>query len=73
MASAGTTNTTPDPHEAHARLHELAASSARSRGPARPSPPLTDTCGTAAMLAALPHDRPKAEDLDSTLAALGDH
>ncbi|QNP74920.1 rhodanese-like domain-containing protein [Streptomyces roseirectus] len=31
---------------------------------------LTDTCGMAAMLAKLPHNRPRAADLDSTLAAL---
>ncbi|MGW7055092.1 rhodanese-like domain-containing protein [Streptomyces sp. NPDC054887] len=31
---------------------------------------LTNTCGMAAMLAKLPHNRPRAADLDSTLAAL---
>lgn len=31
---------------------------------------LTDTCGMAAMLAKLPHNRPRAADLDNTLAAL---
>ncbi|WAX77500.1 rhodanese-like domain-containing protein [Streptomyces sp. KMM 9044] len=31
---------------------------------------LTDTCGMAAMLARLPHNRPRATDLDETLAAL---
>ncbi|MFG3288498.1 rhodanese-like domain-containing protein [Streptomyces sp. NPDC048179] len=32
---------------------------------------LTDTCGMAAVLAKLPHNRPRATDLDATLAALG--
>jgi uncharacterized transporter YbjL len=32
---------------------------------------LTNTCGMAAMLAKLPHNRPRAADLDHTLAALG--
>jgi rhodanese-related sulfurtransferase len=31
---------------------------------------LTDTCGMAAVLARLPHNRPRAADLDTTLAAL---
>lgn len=31
---------------------------------------LTNTCGMAAMLARLPHNRPRAADLDSTLARL---
>ncbi|WMX48182.1 rhodanese-like domain-containing protein [Streptomyces roseicoloratus] len=31
---------------------------------------LTGTCGMAAMLARLPHNRPRAADLDDTLAAL---
>lgn len=31
---------------------------------------LTNTCGMAAMLAKLPHNRPRAADLDNTLAAL---
>ncbi|MCM2578423.1 rhodanese-like domain-containing protein [Streptomyces meridianus] len=31
---------------------------------------LTDTCGMAAMLAKLPHNRPRPADLDATLAAL---
>ncbi|MEU2916393.1 rhodanese-like domain-containing protein [Streptomyces massasporeus] len=31
---------------------------------------LTNTCGMAAMLAKLPHNRPRAADLDHTLAAL---
>ncbi|MFE1248484.1 rhodanese-like domain-containing protein [Streptomyces sp. NPDC058735] len=31
---------------------------------------LTDTCGMARMLAKLPHNRPRAADLDATLAAL---
>ncbi|MEU8677770.1 rhodanese-like domain-containing protein [Streptomyces sp. NPDC048560] len=31
---------------------------------------LTNTCGMAAMLAKLPHNRPKAADLDNTLAVL---
>ncbi|MGA5421485.1 rhodanese-like domain-containing protein [Streptomyces lavendulocolor] len=31
---------------------------------------LTDTCGMARLLAKLPHNRPKAGDLDTTLAAL---
>jgi rhodanese-related sulfurtransferase len=31
---------------------------------------LTDTCGMAALLAKLPHNRPRATDLDTTLAAL---
>ncbi|MFB7895033.1 rhodanese-like domain-containing protein [Streptomyces xiamenensis] len=33
---------------------------------------LTNTCGMAAMLAKLPHNRPRAADLDNTLAALRD-
>lgn len=33
---------------------------------------LTNTCGMAAMLAKLPHNRPRTADLDSTLAALRD-
>ncbi|MET8632643.1 rhodanese-like domain-containing protein [Streptomyces sp. NPDC004680] len=32
---------------------------------------LTDTCGMARILAKLPHNQPKATDLDATLAALG--
>ncbi len=31
---------------------------------------LTNTCGMAALLAKLPHNRPRATDLDATLAAL---
>ncbi|GJF21039.1 MULTISPECIES: rhodanese-like domain-containing protein [unclassified Streptomyces] len=31
---------------------------------------LTNTCGMAALLAKLPHNRPRATDLDNTLAAL---
>ncbi|OAH16383.1 rhodanese-like domain-containing protein [Streptomyces jeddahensis] len=31
---------------------------------------VTNTCGMAAMLAKLPHNRPRAADLDNTLAAL---
>ncbi|MFI8890301.1 rhodanese-like domain-containing protein [Streptomyces paradoxus] len=31
---------------------------------------LTNTCGMAAILAKLPHNRPRAADLDNTLAAL---
>jgi len=31
---------------------------------------VTDTCGMAALLSRLPHNRPRAADLDSTLAAL---
>lgn len=31
---------------------------------------LTDTCGMAAVLAKLPHNRPRAADLDNTLAEL---
>ncbi|MFD7455798.1 MULTISPECIES: rhodanese-like domain-containing protein [unclassified Streptomyces] len=31
---------------------------------------LTDTCGMAALLARLPHNRPRPADLDATLAAL---
>ncbi|KOV53587.1 transporter [Streptomyces sp. AS58] len=31
---------------------------------------LTDTCGMAAVLGKLPHNRPRATDLDATLAAL---
>ncbi|MEU3713699.1 rhodanese-like domain-containing protein [Streptomyces catenulae] len=31
---------------------------------------LTDTCGMAAVLAKLPHNRPRGTDLDATLAAL---
>ncbi|MGW4217340.1 rhodanese-like domain-containing protein [Streptomyces bacillaris] len=31
---------------------------------------LTNTCGTAAVLAKLPHNRPRAHDLDRTLAEL---
>ncbi|MGA5285093.1 rhodanese-like domain-containing protein [Streptomyces griseoincarnatus] len=31
---------------------------------------LTNTCGMAALLAKLPHNRPRAADLDNTLAAL---
>ncbi|ARP70945.1 rhodanese-like domain-containing protein [Streptomyces pluripotens] len=31
---------------------------------------VTDTCGMAAMLGKLPHNRPRAADLDATLAAL---
>ncbi|WP_225829953.1 rhodanese-like domain-containing protein [Streptomyces sp. NK08204] len=31
---------------------------------------LTDTCGMAVMLSKLPHNRPRAADLDATLAAL---
>lgn len=31
----------------------------------------TDTCGMAALLARLPHNRPRATDLEATLAALG--
>lgn len=33
---------------------------------------LTDTCGMAALLSRLPHNRPRAVDLDATLAALGE-
>ncbi|MGW3645531.1 rhodanese-like domain-containing protein [Streptomyces sp. NPDC000878] len=33
---------------------------------------LTNTCGMAAMLAKLPHNRPRATDLDATLTALRD-
>ncbi|MFI5571937.1 rhodanese-like domain-containing protein [Streptomyces sp. NPDC051740] len=33
---------------------------------------LTNTCGMAAVLARLPHNRPRAADLDNTLAALRD-
>ncbi|MDI3409457.1 rhodanese-like domain-containing protein [Streptomyces cavernicola] len=33
---------------------------------------LTDTCGMAAVLAKLPHNRPRAADLDETLAVLRD-
>ncbi|MEU2780452.1 MULTISPECIES: rhodanese-like domain-containing protein [Streptomyces] len=33
---------------------------------------LTNTCGMAALLAKLPHNRPRAADLDNTLAALRD-
>ncbi|MEU2266721.1 rhodanese-like domain-containing protein [Streptomyces olindensis] len=33
---------------------------------------VTDTCGMARLLAKLPHNRPKATDLDATLAALSD-
>ncbi|MEV7784264.1 rhodanese-like domain-containing protein [Streptomyces sp. NPDC088106] len=33
---------------------------------------LTNTCGMAAMLAKLPHNRPRTADLDSTLSALRD-
>ncbi|UUU26729.1 rhodanese-like domain-containing protein [Streptomyces sp. DSM 40750] len=32
---------------------------------------VTDTCGMAAILARLPHNRPRAADLDATLTALG--
>ncbi|MFI7245940.1 rhodanese-like domain-containing protein [Streptomyces qinglanensis] len=32
---------------------------------------LTNTCGMAAVLAKLPHNRPRAADLDATLARLG--
>ncbi|MEU2779430.1 rhodanese-like domain-containing protein [Streptomyces sp. NPDC007162] len=32
---------------------------------------LTDTCGMAALLARLPHNRPRATDLEATLAVLG--
>ncbi len=32
---------------------------------------VTDTCGMARVLAKLPHNRPRAVDLDATLAALG--
>ncbi|MFE7841827.1 rhodanese-like domain-containing protein [Streptomyces sp. NPDC057474] len=32
---------------------------------------LTDTCGMAAILSKLPHNRPRPADLDATLAALG--
>jgi rhodanese-related sulfurtransferase len=32
---------------------------------------VSDTCGMAALLAKLPHNRPRATDLDATLAALG--
>ncbi|MFH8347765.1 rhodanese-like domain-containing protein [Streptomyces sp. NPDC018045] len=32
---------------------------------------LTDTCGLAALLARLPHNQPRATDLDATLVALG--
>ncbi|WP_163014070.1 YgaP-like transmembrane domain, partial [Streptomyces sp. S1] len=31
---------------------------------------LTNTCGMAAVLAKLPHNRPRAADLEATLAAL---
>ncbi|MBL3668938.1 rhodanese-like domain-containing protein [Streptomyces sp. M2CJ-2] len=33
---------------------------------------VTNTCGVAVMLAKLPHNRPRAADLDNTLAALRD-
>ncbi|MER5469860.1 rhodanese-like domain-containing protein [Streptomyces sp. NPDC002935] len=33
---------------------------------------VTDTCGMAALLAGLPHNRPRPADLDATLAALGE-
>ncbi|MFE2628781.1 rhodanese-like domain-containing protein [Streptomyces sp. NPDC059374] len=33
---------------------------------------LTNTCGMAALLAKLPHNRPRAADFDTTLAALRD-
>ncbi|MEU0430832.1 rhodanese-like domain-containing protein [Streptomyces sp. NPDC006290] len=33
---------------------------------------LTGTCGMAALLAGLPHNRPRPADLDATLAALGE-
>lgn len=33
---------------------------------------LTDTCGMAVVLGKLPHNRPRAADLDATLAALRD-
>jgi rhodanese-related sulfurtransferase len=33
---------------------------------------VTDTCGMAAVLGRLPHNRPRAADLESTLAALRD-
>lgn len=32
---------------------------------------LTDTCGMAALLSRLPHNRPRPADLDTTLTALG--
>lgn len=31
---------------------------------------VTDTCGMAAVLAKLPHNRPRSADLDATLTAL---
>jgi hypothetical protein len=31
---------------------------------------LTDTCGMASLLAKLPHNRPRAHDLDATITAL---
>jgi uncharacterized transporter YbjL len=34
---------------------------------------LTDTCGMAAVLARLPHNRPRPADLDATLARLRGH
>ncbi|MET7745073.1 rhodanese-like domain-containing protein [Streptomyces sp. NPDC005385] len=34
---------------------------------------LTNTCGMAALLAKMPHNRPHQGDLDATLAALRDH
>ncbi|WP_405443167.1 rhodanese-like domain-containing protein [Streptomyces avidinii] len=34
---------------------------------------LTNSCGMAAVLAGLPHNRPRRGDLDATLAALLDH
>ncbi|WP_328929070.1 rhodanese-like domain-containing protein [Streptomyces sp. NBC_00190] len=34
---------------------------------------LTDSCGMAAVLAKLPHNRPQRGDMDATLAALLDH
>ena len=33
---------------------------------------LTNTCGMAALLSRLPHNRPRPADLDATLAALGE-
>lgn len=34
---------------------------------------LTNSCGMAAVLAKLPHNRPRHGDIDATLAALLDH
>ncbi|RPK24568.1 hypothetical protein EES37_37035 [Streptomyces sp. ADI91-18] len=34
---------------------------------------VTNTCGMAALLAKLPHNRPRQGDLEATLAALRNH